>query len=59
MVCYYVLKMLTFQAFPGRTKALEVLKNELLWSGSHTSYELYSLSKIIIYKFLLNFNGNI
>ena len=26
MVCYYVLKMLTFQAFPGRTKTPEVLK---------------------------------
>jgi hypothetical protein len=33
MVCYYVLKKLTFQAFPGRSKTLEALKNELLWSG--------------------------
>lgn len=29
-----------------------------LWSESHTSYELCSLSKIIIYKILLKFNGN-
>ena len=26
------------------------------WSKSHTSYELNSFSKIIIYEFLLNFN---
>ena len=26
------------------------------WSESHTSYELCSLSKIIIYELLLNFN---
>ena len=29
------------------------------WSESHTSYELSSLSKIIIYELLLNFNGSI
>ena len=28
------------------------------WSESHTSYELSSLSKNIIYEFLLNFNGS-
>jgi hypothetical protein len=27
------------------------------WSESHTGYELSSLSKNIIYEFLLNFNG--
>ena len=31
----------------------------ILWSKSHTSYELSSLSKIIIYELLLNFNGSI
>ena len=28
------------------------------WSEQHTSYELCSLSKNIIYELLLNFNGN-
>ena len=40
-------------------KKLESFERIFLWSKSHTSYELSSLSKIIIYELLLNFNGSI
>lgn len=30
---------------------------QIIWSESHTGYELCSLSRNIIYKLLLNFNG--
>jgi hypothetical protein len=37
-------------------KKLEKFERISLWSESHTSYELYSLSKNIIYELLLKFN---
>ncbi len=38
---------------------LEKLEQIRQWSESHTSYELDSLSRNIIYELILNFNGSI
>lgn len=38
---------------------ISFIYNSFIWSESHTSYELRSLSRGIIHELLLKFNGNI